>query len=98
VQNTAEVFVTFSPRIPRAINVEFVDKVTFRPAYLRAVGWVASANIITLIIHISSSPLRFLPVVMQDSYSGIILQSNAEDLSVTLLFTFKPHFKSRIDE
>jgi len=76
------------------VNVEFVDKVTLRQAYLGAVGWVASANIITLIIHISSRPLSLPTIVVQDSYSGINLQSSDVDLSLVLPFYIKLQFKS----
>ena len=66
------------------VNVEFVDKVTLRQAYLGAVGWIASANIITLIIHISSCPPSPPTVIMQDSHNGINLQRSAADLSLVL--------------
>ena len=76
------------------VNVEFVNKVTLRQAYLGAVGWAASANIITLIIHISFCPLSLPTVIMQDSYSGINSQHSDVDLGLVLRFNIKLHFQS----
>jgi len=95
LRNTAQVFVT-SPRRPMLVNVEFVDKVTLRQAYLGAVSWAASANIITLIIHIPSCSLSLPTVIMQDSYSGINLQRSDVDLRLVFRFNIKLHFQSWI--
>jgi hypothetical protein len=81
------------------VNVEFVDKVTLRQAYLGAVGWVTSTNIITLIIHKSSS----LPLPTHSSYHhhAELLQWNQLTTQCcgtqfVVRFNMKLHFKSWI--
>jgi hypothetical protein len=99
VRNTVQVFVTFLPRRPMIVSVEFVDKVTLRQAYLGAVGWVASTNIITLIIHISSRlppPPPLPPGRVPGGGSAISLQRSAAELSLALRCNVKLHFKSWI--